>query len=263
MFRDNILREVRIMHSNQILKIVLNSDNTGATGTVIAAITHRIRKGMFDISYGILNDANFHLTLDFEVFADHSDPDRPYMKYERFELVEALLRDDSANHGEYVDYTLGEKDQAAIIPALNRAILNKMLQNDSVNPETIALLTMPLIDPSVSGTVIDNEHENSDICLNDTDGYGSLVFVTPDNIQFTAHFKASYEEQYQRAIYEDGILIKPKIDRLINMNITALSFSDFTDLSTDNFETIEVKMNNEMIHFVESLILEYIKESTT
>jgi hypothetical protein len=215
----------------------LNNKNYGidvketmASGTVLANITLKNPKGNHGFSFDLKFKAVFSDTIELSDLS----------------ASQASTWSDRSSKSDSIDYHLGCKDIELLTPAVIEAIKSK-IEADSINTTLPASFFEPAnetkacdtTDKIVEHLAIDFESDIYDIQVTDEDtAHGCVHILVDGNLNYIVDFKATYDTEYKRASFSDGVMISPRVNRAININVSDLKYTEFArfdgELSDDD-----------------------------
>lgn len=223
----------------------IDVEETTASGNVLAIITHKSPKGNHGFSFDLSFKATFSDTIELSGLS----------------ATQASTWSDRSAKSDSIDYHLGNKDIELLTPAVIEAIKSK-IEAESINTTLPASFfeapndteDRAIGDKVVEHLAIDFESDIYDIQVTDEDtAHGCVHILIDDNINFITDFKATYETEYKRASFSDGVMTSPRINRAININVSDLEYTEFAkfdgELSDDDKQITnsDAKMIKELI----------------
>ena len=193
---------------------------TQANGKVLANITHKSPKGNYGFSFDLGFKATFSDTI----------------KLSDLSATQASTWSDRSSKSDNIDYHLGSKDIELLTPAVIEAIKSK-IEADSISTTLPASFfevdteaeDSDITDEVVEHLVIDFESDIYDINLTDEDtAHGCVHILIDGNLNFITDFKATYDTEYKRASFSNGVMLSAKINKATNIKVGKLEFSEFS-----------------------------------
>lgn len=192
---------------------------TTASGNVLAVITLKDPKGNHGFSFDLGFKATFSDTIELHDLS----------------VMQASTWSDRSPKSDTIDYHLGYQDIELLTPAVLEAIKSKIAA-ESINT-TLPTSFFEVDNETAEGDnttktvehlVIDFESDIFDINLTDENTAHGCVHILVDNDRsFITDFKATYNTEYKRASFSNGVILSPKINKATDIKVGKLEFSEF------------------------------------
>ena len=235
--------------------------NDGATGYVGAIISYKSQRN---------DDYGFRVGFDFNALFDLSANDESAINITNITEVDASTWTRVTKLVAGVDYTFGESDLDILIPALKRAIAQKVNNERSLgfnvgNNLSDNAVNSIISDKGVKAPSMEGEHlqlvrggEHDFIMWGENTASGYQKFSLDSEKTFSVVFEVAFSKHKVEAVYIDGVLTTPRVEKLTGMKLKRFEINNYSntkDNSSDHFP-----LSDRHIGLTKEILMNYIEE---
>ena len=215
----------------------------------------------------------FRFEATFKALFFGSIDDRDAIEIHNITITNAVATNNIAAIGAEVDYIFGDKDLSLLMPALQKSIVEQMLESDiktDLNQEAIDDVlqidySLGVVDSdnkvgikSVPLLAISEKADRTSVMVRRERAGGYVGFDLHGNKQFSAEFTLNFDNKYEKACYLDGLLTSPKVDEITNITINDFDTYDFFDHATHS--DVDIALTAEEDALAREMVIDLVKK---